>query len=344
MSNAAGETEDRLPESTTLSAIRIPRVRILSGGLRVAEYIEKQFLIVVKTYPNPSSTYGETVCCAAIDLDTGGWARLYPITFRRLAGKQFAKFQTISCRATRPRSDTRPESWRVDQDSIQLVGEPMPAGKRGWPKRMARFPLLARSLEEIADRQRQDGTSLGMFRPKLIHRLVKRAADPWSEKERGYLRQERLDLGEDGSRVLAELEQIPWSFAYEFSCDDERCTKPHVVSIIDWEVGAAYRQWRHEYGDEWERKFREKFEVGLPATDLHLIVGNIAAHPHVFQIIGLVRPPRLEMDGGYVQQSLDLMGEQRPMAGVGVGLEAEEADLLGFDDGYEVLELFPGEP
>jgi hypothetical protein len=59
----------------------------------MAEYVDKHFLVVVKTYPNPSATYGETVCCAAIDRDAGEWARIYPITFRRLAGRQFAKFQ-----------------------------------------------------------------------------------------------------------------------------------------------------------------------------------------------------------------------------------------------------------
>lgn len=310
----------------------------------MAEFFDKRFLVVVKTYPNPSSTYGETVCCAAVDMDTGGWARLYPITFRRLAGRQFRKFQLITCRATRPRSDSRPESWRVDQESIELVGEPLPGGKRGWAKRMAAFPPLVPSLEGLQELQRRDGTSLGMVRPKAIQRLVKRPAQPWTERERGYLRQEQLDLGGQGSTYLKELEQIPWSFAYEFTCDDDRCAKPHVISTIDWEIGAAYRQWSRDYGDGWEDKLREKFEVELPATDLHLVLGNVAAHPQVFQIVGLVRPPSEKVDGGHVQESLDLMGEKRPMAGAGISLEAEEADSSGLDDGYQVLELFASEP
>lgn len=104
----------------------------------VSDYLERRILVVVKTYPNPSSTYGETVCCAGVDLESGEWVRLYPITFRGLADRQFEKFQEIRCRATRPRDDTRPESWRVDQDSIELVGEPMkPAlevGSAAWPR------------------------------------------------------------------------------------------------------------------------------------------------------------------------------------------------------------------
>ncbi len=60
-------------------------------------------------------------------------------------------------------------------------------------------------------------------------------------------------------------------------------------------------------------------------------------------IIGLVRPPRSKMDGGDVQQSLDLMGEQGPVTGSGIGLETEEADPFGGDERDERLEFFPGE-
>ena len=309
----------------------------------MSDYLEKRILVVVKTYPNPSSTYGETVCCAGVDLDSGEWVRLYPITFRGLADRQFEKFQEIRCRATRPRDDNRPESWRVDQDSIELVGEPMKPGPRGWQRRMASLPMVDQSLEAIREAQSARGTSLGMFRPKEIVRLQRRPAEPWDEKQRAYLRRQHLNLGAEVSRELSELEQIPWSFAYEFRCDDDRCTKEHTLSIIDWEIGAAYRTWKRTYGDAWEEKLRQKFEVELPATDLHLVVGNLAAHRQTFVIIGLVRPPRPKVDRGYVQESLDLMRQERPMAGVGVGLEAEQADPLGSQQRHDALELFPDE-
>ena len=88
---------------------------------------------------------------------------------------------------------------------------------------------------------------------------------------------------------------------------------------------------------------RQRYERELPDRDLYLVVGNLAKRHQTFVIIGLVRPPRSKMDGGDVQQSLDLMGEQRPVAGLGVGLEAEEADALGGDEGDEPLDLFPSE-
>lgn len=303
----------------------------------------RRILVVVKTYPNPSVSYVETVCCAGVDLDSMRWVRMYPITFRRLADKRFKKYQVITCQVGPPRQDNRPESLRVDQDTIQLVGDPMPPGPAGWRKRMSLLPPLARSLEEVQEAQRVRGTSIAIFRPRQVTALIMRKAKPWTERKKAALRQQRLGLGEEELAELADLEQIPWSFAYRFNCDDERCNG-HELGILDWEIGQSYRAWSRIYGDGWEAKLRERYEVDLPAADLHFVVGNLNARRHVFEIIGLVYPPRSKMaDSGFVQESLDLMGEQRSVARAGVGLEAEEADTLGLDEGHELLELFPGE-
>lgn len=47
-------------------------------------------LITVKAAPNPSATYGETVCVAGLrlDLDAAGWVRHYPINFREFDRRQ----------------------------------------------------------------------------------------------------------------------------------------------------------------------------------------------------------------------------------------------------------------
>lgn len=297
----------------------------------------------MKAYPNPSHLYAETVCCAGVDLDTGRWVRMYPITFRRLAGKQFAKFQEIACLAKSPRDDTRPESLRVAQESIERVGEPMPAGPAGWTRRMARLPQPAQSLEEILAARKEKGSSLGMFRPREVLGLTKEKADPWTDKQKEFLRQQTLPLGEAVARELNELEQIPWKFRYRFTCDDTACNKEHRLLIIDWEIGAAYRRWVQEYGDGWEAKLREMFEQDLPARDLHLVVGNAQAHPDAFMVVGLVRPPRPKVGGGNVQQRLDLVGQQGTVTRGRVSLKAEQADALRDDDGQEGLDLLADE-
>jgi hypothetical protein len=306
------------------------------------EYQKRRILIVVKTYPNPSKAHGETVCCAGVDMDTGRWVRVYPITFRQLAGRQFAKYQIIECRARTPRSDKRPESVQVDLDSIQPIGEPLPAGDEGWRSRMSLLPRPDASLERIRAAQARDGTSLGMFRPKRIEKLLIEAAKPWTERQRSHLQQQRLGLGEEATRELTELKQIPWSFSYRFSCDDASCLKPHTLQVLDWEIAESYRSWSRTYPD-WEERIRQRYERELPARDLHLVVGNLAKRHRTFVIIGLVRPPGAKMDGGYVQQALDLVSEEGAVAGGGVGLETQQADSLGDDEGQEPLELFPDE-
>lgn len=50
-----------------------------TGALRHCQ--RGRFLIIVKTYPSPSAKYGETVCCAGIDAETGGWIRMFPVNF-----------------------------------------------------------------------------------------------------------------------------------------------------------------------------------------------------------------------------------------------------------------------
>lgn len=53
-------------------------------------------LITVKAAPNPSATYGETVCVAGLrlDLDAAGWVRHYPINFREFDSD--GKFRTAA--------------------------------------------------------------------------------------------------------------------------------------------------------------------------------------------------------------------------------------------------------
>ena len=205
------------------------------------------------------------------------------------------------------------------------------------------LPPPAKSLEEIREAQAADGTSIGMFRPKEIERLVIEKAEPWTVRQQTYLRQQRLGLGEEVARAMQELERVPWTFSYRFTWSDERCTTPDELQIQDWEIGQSFRRWSRTDPDRWEEMIRQRYERDLPERDLYLVVGNLAKRHQTFVIIGLVRPPRPKMDGVDVQQSLDLIGEQGPMAGLGIGLETEETDALGGDERDEPLEFFPGE-
>jgi hypothetical protein len=57
------------------------------------------------------------------------------------------------------------------------VGRVMPAGKAGWTRRMALLPPVARSLEEVRERQATDGTSIAMVRPLRVDRPCHREGE-----------------------------------------------------------------------------------------------------------------------------------------------------------------------
>ncbi len=84
----------------------------------------KDILILIKTYPEISRKYTETVCTAGIIADTKELVRLYPVRYRYLAGKnRFSKYQWIKAKLKKAKSDIRPESYKLDEDSITLGGK-----------------------------------------------------------------------------------------------------------------------------------------------------------------------------------------------------------------------------
>jgi hypothetical protein len=58
-------------------------------------------------------------------------------------------------------------------------------------------------------------------------------------------------------------------------------------------MGEAYRSWRKKYGEEWETKFRQRFEDEMmEKNDTHFFVGNLHQLPNAWIAIGLFYPPR----------------------------------------------------
>jgi len=104
--------------------------------------VTKRVLITVKAYPNPSKKYGETVCCAGIDIESLEWVRLYPIPFRDLDSSQkFQKYTIVTVRCWKAPDDHRLESYKVDSDSIKIVLTSI-LRRSGKPERRLFCPLF----------------------------------------------------------------------------------------------------------------------------------------------------------------------------------------------------------
>src|SRR5437764_15248176 len=94
---------------------------------------KKKALIVVRTYPTPAKNGVEVSCTAAITED-GKWLRLFPIPYRFLdVDKRFRKYQWIELDVTKA-TDARPESYKIDRNSIKILTEPLSTDHQ-WKER-----------------------------------------------------------------------------------------------------------------------------------------------------------------------------------------------------------------
>lgn len=256
---------------------------------------EVKVLPLVKAYPNLSRKYGEVSCIAGLDLDTGEWVRLYPVPFRSLEDRQqFRKYQPIRASVQRRSGDRRPESWRVDADSIEVIA-PVVSPERGWEARRPLVePAIGESMCAARRAQRENGTSLQMFRVREVSDLVieeverdpekGRMAEAWAAQ--GSL----LDAGELKQQREA-LEQIPFRFQYRYRCSDSDC-RGHLQSIVDWEIVQLFRNVR-DHAD-WKQRIRQKWldQMCGADKDTAFIVGNQHQYPDGFLVLGVWWPPK----------------------------------------------------
>ena len=253
------------------------------------EWRQEEILIIVKVYPSPSKKYGEIVCTAGITKD-GKWIRVYPVSYRDLPFTQrFSKFQWIQAKVAQTKEKlNRPESHKLDQNSIKLLTQ-IPAGA-GWKEREKYFvPLVSKSLEELEDLKKQKGVSLGAFKPKLVKDfIIKPVQANWELKKKVILGQSQLF-----NQQRSPLEKIPYTFRYEFICDDQRCLG-HNMIILDWEVCEGYRNFKNVYKDEilTLQKLKEKwFDYFFNQRESYFVVGTDSEFGK-FMILTVVSPRR----------------------------------------------------
>jgi hypothetical protein len=133
------------------------------------EYQSHRILIWAKTYPELSTKYLETVCTAGV-LEDGNPVRLYPIQFRYL-DTQFHKYQWIKAGIAKNPMDSRPESYRVDADTIECE-EVIPTTPDEWGKRAAVIfknkDWQFESVDQLQEAQKSTRLSIGVVRPRKI--------------------------------------------------------------------------------------------------------------------------------------------------------------------------------
>jgi hypothetical protein len=95
---------------------------------------------------------------------------------------------------------------------------------------------------------------------------------------------QQTSLLEDPLKPIARPE---YGFAYSFTSGG----KQHSYQIHDWEVQAAFHNYKRRYGSEAEalKMLVQEYGQNIPARNLHLIMGTMQKRPWQFIIIGLLR-------------------------------------------------------
>jgi hypothetical protein len=258
----------------------------------VEERVRLNVLPIVKAYPEPSTTYGSTVCVAGVTIPEGQWVRLYPVRFSELSSGGFSKYQPIEVTAVKSSKDYRPESYRVDEGSISVVRETVNT-KNAWAERkrlLAEAPFA--SLCELQRAQKQDGSSLGMIRVKEVKgfRTVEADEDKFKKSEKKNEYAATADLFNENT---LQVESLSFKYLYYFTCMDESC-KGHKCSIIDWEAYQLHRKMAQKWGEENAfEKVRQKYvdELCGPDKETYFFMGNMQRHPGSFLVLGVFYPP-----------------------------------------------------
>jgi len=251
----------------------------------------ERLLIIAKTYPSPSARYRETVCVAAIN-DSGQLRRLYPVPFRLLEGIQkFNKWEWIEATVRKANNDNRPESFKIDTDSIFRTGNIIPTSpKHQWHQRLEWIePHILPSITALKERQKETGQSLGFVRPSVLKTLsITPSKEPeWTSKQIHNLERVGWFDGTE-ARKRAELRKMPYDFHYEFQCGTKNEDARH--KMVDWEAGALYWNCHRLYGRQWEAKFRQKYDTEFRAKDLVFIMGTMHRFPSQWLIISVIYP------------------------------------------------------
>lgn len=128
----------------------------------VFPWISKRVLITVRTYPIPAKADIEVSCTAGV-ADDGKWIRLFPIPYRFLEpDKRFKKYQWIDVDIIKASSDARPESYKLNLDTIK-VGSTVSTADQWYARKKLIFPLKRSSLCEIKREQQRRISNFRIF-------------------------------------------------------------------------------------------------------------------------------------------------------------------------------------
>lgn len=259
-------------------------------------------LITVKASPEPSKTYGDTVCVAGVRLNesgTGSWVRIYPVAFRHLESAQkFKKFEVIDVDLTRSTKDGRSESYRPNWDSLFRNTK---NGKYTTYPNQARGPVLEQLIGPTMCDLRAgveadlNAQSLGLVEVRELKPLKFVDHGPWTGAQIADM---RAAMQPD---IFGHIDDTPllvpprFKVHYNYTCMAPTCSG-HKPRILDIELSALQFRYRDKPDAELKSFITQKFhhEMWNAKVRTYFFVGNFAdiVKRRNFSVLGVYRPPR----------------------------------------------------
>lgn len=208
----------------------------------------------------------------------GNWLRMYPVSFRVLDDSQkFKRWDRVQFKWRRPTDDTRIESRRVDNESLEIVGR-MPDREKA--------PFLDQHIVTSLSEQHQKGLSLALLKPEIqsFHIEPKPQADLEQEQARIDTFHAQTDMFIP--RPAVPQTACPYQFKYKYTTDDG----DRFGTCQDWETEATFFRWRNAYGEQGALdRMQQQFGAMLPERGLYFAMGTHSRWPDKWLINGLIQ-------------------------------------------------------
>lgn len=257
-------------------------------------FTKHRIVVIVKTYPNLSRRYDETVCVGGIDGERH-WIRIFPVRFRQLPFlSRFKKFDVIEAEVE-PANDKymRKESYHVRDSTIRIIGH-LPTKEDNWKQRKdLLLSYLDKSIESLEVEKEKSHRSLGIIKPREIQDFYKKHTSEVREWEKELMAGTQKLLDGSMHKYESPLAKIPYAFRYKFVCDDPQCAG-HELMCEDWEMLELFRSMKEKYKDDEVafQKLKDRYFTWLlKERDPYFIVGTESKWNN-FIIVSVFYPPK----------------------------------------------------
>jgi len=240
---------------------------------------EAEAVILVKAAPQAGQKHGEVVCCAGMDND-GNWLRLYPVSFKTLEESQkFKRWDRIQFKWRLPNDDSRVESRRVDQHTIEIIGSLL---------KRERSAFLSRSIVTSLEREREAGRSFALLQSEILDFSAEKKSSEELSEERTRFDNMRIQAAQDLFNTEKIIPHVPCPFKFKYKYRTEDGLREGTCQ--DWEIEATYFKWSRRYGEQQAiERMIQRFGEEYPEKGMLLAMGTHRHWKDRWLINGVIR-------------------------------------------------------